>query len=276
MSLTYGFYNSVNHDRKYNAEQLSSLFNGIINDGVFFNIGNAFAVKATSGMSLTVDEGRAWFNGTWTNNDSEIPITISQSEAVLHRIDIVALEVNSSIETRANSIKVIQGTPSSSPVPPTLTRNNTVNQYPIAHVYVKAGTSVINQADITNKVGTSDCPFITSILETTNIDYLLLQWNNEFDLWLNTIKGKLGNDVAGNLQYQIDELNNVIGNGDIDCGGFTDIDPSMLDHFVDVMAHQNVYLDANMDENVDDTTTLEAHKVNTYSHGNILVDGNFS
>lgn len=48
MSVTYGFYNSLNGDRKYNAEQVSSLFDGLIIDGVFASIGTAFAVKATT------------------------------------------------------------------------------------------------------------------------------------------------------------------------------------------------------------------------------------
>ncbi len=35
MSVTFGFYNSVNGDRKYDAIQMSSIFDGIIRDGVF-------------------------------------------------------------------------------------------------------------------------------------------------------------------------------------------------------------------------------------------------
>ena len=45
MSLTYGFYNSVDHDRVYDATQFGSIFDGVINDGVFQNIGDLFAVS---------------------------------------------------------------------------------------------------------------------------------------------------------------------------------------------------------------------------------------
>ena len=44
MSVTSGFFNSLNGDRRYNAEQMSSIFDGIINDGIFANIGTAFGV----------------------------------------------------------------------------------------------------------------------------------------------------------------------------------------------------------------------------------------
>ena len=39
MALTYGFYNSLNGDRKYNAMDISRLFDGLIKDGVFMSIG---------------------------------------------------------------------------------------------------------------------------------------------------------------------------------------------------------------------------------------------
>lgn len=35
MAFTFGFYNSLNGDRKYNAEQVSSIFDGLISDGVY-------------------------------------------------------------------------------------------------------------------------------------------------------------------------------------------------------------------------------------------------
>ena len=49
MAVTYGFYNSSNGDRKYNAEQFGSIFDGIILDGVFELIGDHFAVTPVSG-----------------------------------------------------------------------------------------------------------------------------------------------------------------------------------------------------------------------------------
>ena len=41
MSVTYGFYNSIKGDRKYNALEMSSIFDGIIVDGVYMSIGDA-------------------------------------------------------------------------------------------------------------------------------------------------------------------------------------------------------------------------------------------
>ena len=180
MALTYGFYNSQNGDRMYDATDISSIIEGRIKDGVFMSIGDAFIVSAANGMQVTVGSGRAWFNHTWTYNSVASLHTIEPAEIVLNRIDTVVLEINASEEVRANSIKVIKGTPASNPVAPTLINTELVHQYPLADIYVGANVTEIIQANITNRVGTEACPFSTGILETLDSAPLLAQWNSAF------------------------------------------------------------------------------------------------
>lgn len=185
MSFTYGFYNSLNGDRKYDAIQFGQLFDGIINDGVFMSIGGKLMVTAgtgeNAGMKVNVATGRAWFDSTWSYNDSIMVLDIPAAEVLLKRIDAVILEVNATENVRTNSIKVVKGTPASSPVAPTLSNSGKIYQHPLAYIAVAAGATAITQANITNKVGTSDCPFVTGILETMDIDDLIAQWGTEWD-----------------------------------------------------------------------------------------------
>lgn len=184
MSVTSGFFNSLNGDRKYNAEQMSAIFDGIINDGVFANIGTAFGVTANgTDTEITVGIGRAWFNSAWIYNDAILSLQPEDSEMVLNRYDAVVIEVDHSDSGRKGDIKIIKGTPSSTPVYPTMTRNAYVNQYPLAYIYRAAGSTVINQANVTNRIGTTDCPYITAILQVTNIDNIVAQWQGEWDVW---------------------------------------------------------------------------------------------
>lgn len=236
MTLTYGFYNSINGDRTYDAKDLSQLFDGIINDGIFMSIGSYFLVTPGTGLQVVVGTGRAWFNSSWILNDAPIVLNLEPAELVLNRIDIVVIEINASEETRANSVKVVKGTPGSSPVAPTLTTSQLVHQYPLAHIYVAAGVSTIIAANITNKIGTISTPFITGILDTIDSAALLAQWQDEFDIqmdtwndvfddltetfnvwfgntttqwtgdfdaWFDEIKGLLGTDPAGELATAI-------------------------------------------------------------------------
>ncbi len=237
MSVTSGFFNSLNGDRRYNAEQMSAIFDGIINDGVFANIGTTFGVKASSGTTVTVGIGRAWFNSTWLLNDSILPIISDTAEAVLDRYDAVVIEINHSNSVRAGNIKMVKGTPSSNPTYPSMTKTTEVNQYPIAYIYRKAGSTAIAQADITNMVGTSSCPFVTGILQVTNIDNVVAQWQSQwtrwyatqtesvlnqfnqwrdeaqidFYTWYHDLQVVLEGDVATKLTQQIIELQNKFG-----------------------------------------------------------------
>ena len=195
MALTFGFYNSLNGDRKYNAKQFGSIFDGVIHDGVYINIGNQLMVKATgTNMQVNIQTGRAWFNHTWTLNDTVYAITLPNAEPLLPKYVAVVLEVNETVSIRANSFKVVAGTPAANPQYPTLTNNQTIHQYPLAYVRINAGVTKITQANIINKVGTSDCPFVTSVAASMDIDALIARWetqwnerlasiNNEWNTW---------------------------------------------------------------------------------------------
>ena len=180
MSVTYGFYNSKNHDRRYDAIQMSRIFDGIIRDGVLQHYGTAMMVKESEGMMVNVGIGRAWFNHTWTLNDALLPLTLPLSEVILNRIDAIVLEVDARESVRANSIKIIKGTPASNPKNPTLIKTNDRWQYPLAYIRVNAGVTAIRQANITNCVGTSACPFVTAPLEKMSIDALVAQWGDQW------------------------------------------------------------------------------------------------
>ena len=202
MAITSGFFNSVNGDRKYDATQMSSIFDGLIVDGVFASIGNAFNVKAAGGLNLTVDTGKAWFNHTWTLNDSVLQIVVPEAELLLDRIDAVILEINNSESVRKNDIKIVKGTASSSAIKPALQNEGNVHQHPICYIFRKAGSSSIAQADITMAVGTEETPFVTGILQTISLDELLGKWQDELDTFVANESAKI-NDWTENEESEL-------------------------------------------------------------------------
>lgn len=206
MAVTFGFYNSLDHDRVYSATDFSKIFDGIINDGIFMSVGDHFYVTPNGGMSVLVGTGRAWFNSTWTYNDAPFPLTLDNSSPTLNRIDLIVLEINTGEEIRTNSIKIIKGTAASVPTEPAL--NNTAERfsYVLASVFVLNGSTVITAGNITNRIGTGDTPFVTGILDTVNIDSLLSQWEANFLDWFENLQDELDANQATNLQNQIDTI----------------------------------------------------------------------
>lgn len=182
MAVTSGFYNSKNHDRRYSNLQLSSIFDGIISDGVYASIGSCFIAKAGTGMTVTIPYGRCWFNHYWLLNDADYPVTIKNADVVLNRITAIVIEINSKETVRTGTIKAIDGAASSqNPQRPVMIKEDGVFQYPICYIRVNAGVTEIKQSDITNMVGTSECPFVTGVIATVNTDELVQQWQSEFE-----------------------------------------------------------------------------------------------
>jgi hypothetical protein len=210
MAFSYGFYNSLNGDRKYDSEDLSRMFDGIIYDGVIGAVGDTFAVKAGTGNTVNVSSGRAWFNHTWTYNDAPMPISCGSAAVLLDRYDAIVLEVNAASDVRKNSIKVVTGTEASNPVKPTMENTEFVHQYPLAYIKRPAGSTSISQSNIENAVGTEACPICTGVLKSLNVEQMMAQWEAQFDEWFQSAKDTLSGDVAGNLLNKIEKAEDKI------------------------------------------------------------------
>lgn len=233
MTVKGGFYNSLAGDRKYDAIDFGSVFDGIITDGVFVNYGGHLVVTPQgSNMNVVVATGRAWFNHTWTLNDANLVITVDTSEVSLNRIDAIILEVDSSDAVRANSIKKLKGTPATTPVNPTLVNTSTKHQYALAYIYVGAGVTSILTGNITNNIGTTGCPFTTALLETLTVQELYARWESDqatllaeqqttFDTWFNALVDQLTGVQVTNLQNQINILTAQQNGWVLDSSGWT-------------------------------------------------------
>ena len=175
MTVTCGFFNGS--DRAANATDVCSIFDGLISDGIYDTIGTAFAVTAGGGNSLKVGIGRAWFNHTWTKNDATVVYEAPAAELLLHRWDRVVLEVDHSDAVRTNRIFIMTGTPSSTPVLPSLSSGPLKFQYGLAKIYRSAGSTSIVQIDITPEQGTVATPFVNALVEKFDIASILTQYS---------------------------------------------------------------------------------------------------
>lgn len=182
MALTYGFYNSINHDRKYDAIQFGQIFDGLILDGVYRSYKSALMAKESNqDNQVIIQPGRAWFDHTWSYNDSDLVVSMPSPEVFLDRIDAIVLDINRQSNVRANTIKVVQGEPSDEPQKPTLITTDTNTQHPLCFVYRHGGQNHIGAADIENAVGVDPrTPFVIGVIEGITIDELMTQYSYQF------------------------------------------------------------------------------------------------
>lgn len=184
MAWEYGFFNSVNGDRTYNAQQMSSIFEGLITDGVYESVGNKMAVQPNSGMTLQIASGRGWFAKHWVNNSTDYLFTLEAADVTLNRYAAICIKVDETDNVRSAEPYVKYSDYATSPVKPVMTRSETIKEYCLAYVYIKAGATAITAADIEDTRGNNElCGWVTGLIEQLSTTTLFSQWEAIFTDW---------------------------------------------------------------------------------------------
>lgn len=263
MAVISGFFNasesSGKRDRVYSAEDFGAIFDGIISDGIFqkypdsvydaeTDIWSPYKVlasdNAASGhLELIVSPGRAWFDKTWTLNDSNLTIQLESRDTQLDRIDGVYIKIDK--DARQNSIYVSTGEESTVPeLKKPANVPDHVTYYLLATVYVAGNVSVDNplaQTDITNMIGLDGgAPYVHSNVTDPDItvetilknlenqfDSYQSKYGDEFEAWMDSIQDELGTLTSDQI-IEIAELIAKTYSTDYLSGGYPYISDDVL------------------------------------------------
>ncbi len=195
MSFICGFFNSINGDRKYNAEQMNNPYSRIVSNGVFAKPDGLpstdMQVIANAGLSVKVKTGEGIFAGKWAKLDAEMVLNVSNPNPTSPRIDSVIVRIDNSADVRAGSIIYREGVAASNPTPPALENTPYVKEYRLANIKVEANATDISQSKITDCRPTSECGFVSNLLADSDISATYIQWQAQFDEWFATVKETL-------------------------------------------------------------------------------------
>lgn len=207
-----GFHNSINGDRKYNAEDMNRPYKDIVSNGVFPNPSDQFQVFASSGMIVSVSAGGGLFGNGWAYSDAPILLSIDPAEPTLSRIDAIVVKRDESESVRDTVIEVRKGTPAQNPVRPEITRDDYVSEYCLATILIAPGTTTITNSMITDtRPDTTVCGWVTGLIDQVDTSTLFNQWQSayqeqyeaflsEFDVWWNGIQDVLKDDDSASAE----------------------------------------------------------------------------
>lgn len=168
------FFNSVNGDRRYKAEEWAEYFAAFIGNGIFPNPATNLMVQANVNMTIAVKAGKAWINGYFFNNTTDTTIQLDTADGVLKRIDRVVIRW--SLTNRSIAIGLKKGIAASSPTPPVLQRDADAFELAIADVAVNNGTVQILQTNITDlRLNSELCGYVTQTVQTIDTSQLAAQ-----------------------------------------------------------------------------------------------------
>lgn len=141
MSVTSGFFNSIEGDRVYNADDFSRFYDGLTSDGVFRYFKGELEVGTGGGMSVKVAAGKAIVLGKYVENTQSLDLEITGGNSQ-PRYDAVVVGVD--LDARTGDIYIKSGTPAASPAYPALENNATKKELCIAYAYVPANPTAIS------------------------------------------------------------------------------------------------------------------------------------
>ena len=171
--------------------------------------GEHLPVTPGSGMSITLGKGIAWlkngeFGGLVYANTAPLALTISTADPTYPRIDRVVIRYDVQNNTVAAYVKA--GTPASSPVPPALTRDTLADEISVAQVYVGVAATSISAGNITDeRLNVDVCGLMRDGVTGIDTSVMEAQWQE----LTAKLEGLLDEQVAGNLQNQIDNLTSI-------------------------------------------------------------------
>lgn len=190
MALKYGFFNSENGDRKYNADDISNFFYKLISDGVLATPSTNLQVQAGSGMTVLVAPGYGMICAKYINATTAQSVQLEAADIALNRIDRIVIRLDRN--ARQITVAAKKGTPAANPAAPALTRTTDIWELSLARIAVAAGAAGITQAEITDeRSNTSVCGYITGMIDQIDTTELFAQFTAAFEHWYDGVKDEV-------------------------------------------------------------------------------------
>lgn len=189
IELNSGFFNAVmvndEPDRTYTAEQVNDYFKGLISDnGIFATVSDACQIVESTGMKVIVKSGRGKVGNNWFEIDKDYTIDIPSSDVILNRIDRIVISRDNS--TRLTHVKLLEGELSSTPTPPSLTRDETTYEICLANIIVNKNTTSVTNSMIEDTRSNNDvCGWIVGLIEQFDTTTLFNQYKDAQDTFIN-------------------------------------------------------------------------------------------
>ncbi|MFD1018669.1 hypothetical protein [Thalassobacillus hwangdonensis] len=135
---------------EYDSQDFSEFFQNFLSTGFFTGL----EVIATDTMNVIIQPGSAFLEGHEYRNTTDLNKILDTANATYDRTDRVVVRKDSTPDAE-NPLQVFirTGTPSDSPEPPELIRNDSIYEISLANILITAGKSFVEEQQITDERG---------------------------------------------------------------------------------------------------------------------------
>lgn len=250
MAITYGFFNAIKqsdgtYDRTYNADQMSTYFEGLVSDGVYENVEDGMQVLASTDMQVRIGAGKAIIGSRWIKNTAAYPLTINRAHVTLNRYTAIVIRLD--LSARTIEITTKDGDNATTPAKPVMENTEMIKEMCLAYVYVGRGATTITQANITDTRADSNiCGWVTGIIKQVDTSKLFLQWQTAyeefykqmqdwkerqetgFDTWFDTLTGKLNVNTYVKKYHKVVKIETKTQDFQLDASNYTYADSDII------------------------------------------------
>lgn len=158
MAKKFGFFNSINGDRKYLASDIAKAFDIGVSTGLKADKEDNLQIVPHENMIIKMLPGGAMIFGHYLLDEEEELITLDLADGELNRIDRIVLRYDK--YERSIKTVVIKGTPALTPTAPAPLRTEEQFDLVLADIYVAKATTAITENNITDMRRSELCGFI--------------------------------------------------------------------------------------------------------------------
>lgn len=196
------------YDRAFSSNDLAKVCEVFFSYGIYIGQPESLQVIADEGMSVIVNPGFCHNLGRicWEDDYRKLSIQAPSSQ---DRIDTIVIRADANTESRDVDVYVKKGVAQEVPERPELTRNETVYELGIADIFVPKNSTSITQDRITDtRLDNGRCGVMTPLLHVDTTQFFE-QLQSAVSRAVQLADDAIAGTIAGNLQSEIEELNNT-------------------------------------------------------------------
>ena len=199
-------------DRAVDDATVRNIVKAVWSNGVCLisSEGSDLQVQPAGGMKVKVMPGGCIVEGGIGHEESARTIAISAAHASLKRIDRIVARMDTSDNFRNIELYKKEGTPSTTPVAPTLIRESNYYEIALADVYINDGASEISTANILDQRPNGElCGFVAPAFPVNfGLEAMTSRWQA-------ILESAIDGTAAGSLQNSIERLKSDIQGANI-------------------------------------------------------------
>lgn len=184
MAEEYRFFNHIDGDRQYFADDFAEYFRQVLTNGILNGGTNLQVYCNGSDRVARIKPGRAWIEGYFYKLTDELELPLAEAHGTYDRIDRIVVRLNRNPIHRHIRAFVLTGEPAMEPVAPALRRDvldEYVYEISLAQILVVHNTSVVQPVNVTDeRLDASVCGLVNSLVQVD-----AAHMTQQFEAWYN-------------------------------------------------------------------------------------------